>query len=40
MGLLLAIWMTISWAASLTLLPVVLAVTKPKFIQRRPAIDA
>jgi hypothetical protein len=40
MGLLLAIWMTISWAASLTLLPVVLDLTKPKFIQRRPAIDA
>ena len=40
MGLLLAIWMTISWAASMTLLPVVLAVFKPKFIQRRPAIDA
>jgi len=40
MGLLLAIWMTISWAASLTLLPVVLMITKPKFIQRRPAIDA
>ncbi|MFQ5351619.1 MAG: MMPL family transporter, partial [Candidatus Binatia bacterium] len=40
MGLLLAIWMTISWAASLTLLPVVLAVVRPKFIQRRPVIDA
>jgi predicted RND superfamily exporter protein len=40
MGLLLAIWMTISWAASLTLLPVVLVLVKPKFIQRRPAIDA
>ncbi|MFP6625867.1 MAG: MMPL family transporter [Deltaproteobacteria bacterium] len=40
MGLLLAIWMTISWAASLTLLPVVLTIVKPKFIQRRPAIDA
>jgi predicted RND superfamily exporter protein len=40
MGLLLAIWMTISWAASLTLLPVVLILVKPKFIQRRPAIDA
>ena len=40
MGLLLAIWMTISWAASMTLLPVVLAVAKPKFIQRKPAIDA
>ncbi|MFT4570131.1 MAG: putative RND superfamily exporter protein [Hyphomicrobiaceae bacterium] len=40
MGLLLAIWMTISWGASLTLLPVLLAVIKPKFIQRRPAIDA
>lgn len=40
MGLLLAIWMTISWAASLTLLPVVMAVVKPKFLQRRPAIDA
>ncbi len=40
MGLLLAIWMTISWGASLTLLPVTLAVLKPKFIQRRPAIDA
>jgi predicted RND superfamily exporter protein len=40
MGLLLAIWMTISWAASMTLLPVVMAILKPKFIQRRPAIDA
>jgi predicted RND superfamily exporter protein len=40
MGLLLAIWMTISWASSVTLLPVVMAVVKPKFIQRRPAIDA
>jgi predicted RND superfamily exporter protein len=40
MGLLLAIWMTISWAASLTLLPVVMTVMKPKFIQRRPVIDA
>lgn len=40
MGLLLAIWMTISWGASLTLLPVSLAVFKPKFIQRKPAIDA
>jgi len=40
MGLLLAIWMTISWAASMTLLPVVLVLVKPKFIQRRPAIDA
>jgi predicted RND superfamily exporter protein len=40
MGLLLAIWMTISWAASLTLLPVVLTIVRPKFIQRRPAIDA
>jgi len=40
MGLLLALWMTISWAASMTLLPVVMVLTKPKFIQRRPAIDA
>ena len=40
MGLLLAIWMTVSWSASLTLLPVMLAVVKPKFVQRRPAIDA
>ncbi len=40
MGLLLAIWMTISWAASMTLLPVVMVVIKPRFIQRRPAIDA
>ncbi len=40
MGLLLAIWMTVSWAASLTLLPVVLMLVKPRFIQRRPAIDA
>jgi predicted RND superfamily exporter protein len=40
MGLLLAIWMTISWAASMTLLPVVLVLAKPKFIQRKPAIDA
>ncbi len=40
MGLLLALWMTISWSASLTLLPVVIAVVKPKFVQRRPAIDA
>ncbi len=40
MGLLLAIWMTISWAASMTLLPVVMAIVKPRFIQRRPAIDA
>ncbi len=40
MGLLLAIWMTVSWFASLTLLPVVLMTVKPKFIQRRPAIEA
>ncbi len=40
MGLLLAIWMTVSWGASLTLLPVSLVLLKPKFIQRRPAIDA
>jgi predicted RND superfamily exporter protein len=39
MGILLAIWMTISWAASMTLLPVVLVLARPKFIQRRPAID-
>ncbi len=40
MGLLLAIWMTISWAASLTLLPVSLAIIRPKFVQRRPVVDA
>jgi len=40
MGLLLAIWMTISWASSLTLLPAMLMIVQPKFIQRRPAIDA
>jgi predicted RND superfamily exporter protein len=47
MGLLLAIWMAISYVGSQTLLPVLVAVFKPKFIMReantkapRPAIAA
>jgi predicted RND superfamily exporter protein len=40
MGLLLGIWMTISWAASITLLPVMLSLLRPQFIQRRIAVHA
>jgi predicted RND superfamily exporter protein len=40
MGLLLGIWMAISWAATLTLLPVMLALLRPQFIQRRIALRA
>ena len=36
--LLLGIWMAISWAATLTLLPVMLALLRPQFIQRRIAL--
>ncbi len=36
MGLLLAIWMGISYVGSQTLLPVLVLVFKPKFIMRKP----
>jgi len=37
MGLLLGLWMTITWIASLTLLPVLLYVFQPEFVRRVPS---
>jgi predicted RND superfamily exporter protein len=34
MGLLLGVWIAVSWAATMTLLPVALAMLRPRFIQR------
>ena len=37
MGLLLGLWMAITWLASLTLLPVLVYVFEPEFVRRMPA---